>query len=522
MADYDAIVVGSGHNGLVAAALLARAGWRVAVLERAAEVGGAVRTAEVTLPGFRHDLFASNVTLFAASPAYRELKTGLTEAGLRFLTNTRPYASAYAGGRAARVYTEDALTEREMARFSAADLAGWQRVLGLYKRTAANFLPLHFTAMPSAEAARHMARLWGGGPRDAVALTRIALQSSRGFVDGFFRSPEVKGLFTPWAFHLDYGPDVRGGATFAFIAAMSAYARGLFVAEGGAGAIPAALRRLIEQQGGTILTGAEVTRINVENRRAVAVTTGQGASLSAGRAVIANVTPRNLFGGLVAAESLPAGFLRRIGRFRYAPGTFVVHLALDRKLAWRAAEDLAEFNYVHVGGGGDDIARSYSQSLAGQIPARPMLVVSQTTQIDASRAPTGMHVARIHARAFPATIAGDAAGQIAGRDWDSVKEQVGDRLVDLLAEQAPNLKDILLARHIVSPLDLERGNPNLIGGDCNGGSHHLDQHYFFRPLLGWSRYRTPIRHLYMVGASTWPGGGVNAASGYLLAKQLLA
>jgi phytoene dehydrogenase-like protein len=151
-----------------------------------------------------------------------------------------------------------------------------------------------------------------------------------------------------------------------------------------------------------------------------------------------------------------------------------------------------------------------------------MLVVSQTTQIDPSRAPAGKHVARIHARAFPAMIAGDAAGQIAERDWDAVKDRVADRLVDLLAEHAPNLKDVLLARHVVSPLDLERGNPNLIGGDCNGGSHHLDQHYFFRPLLGWSRYRTPIRQLYMVGASTWPGGGVNAASGYLLAKQLLS
>jgi phytoene dehydrogenase-like protein len=522
MADYDAIVIGSGHNGLVCAALLARAGWRVIVLERASEIGGAVRTAEVTLPGFRHDLFASNVTLFAASPAYQELTAEFANAGLRFLTNKRPYASAYADGKAARVYTEPERTEREMAGFSAADLAGWHRVLALYKRTAANFLPLHFTALPSAAMARLVARLWTHGPRDACSLSRIVLQSSRGFVDEFFHSPEVKGLFTPWGFHMDYGPDVRGGATFALIAAMSAYVRGLFVAEGGAGEITAALRKIIERQGGAILTGMDVTRVDVEGGRAAGIATARGDTISAGRAVIANVTTRNLFGGLVRAEALPARFLRRIRRFRYAPGTFVVHLALGRKLSWRAAEDLAEFNYVHVAGGADDIAQSYAAALAGDIPARPMLVVSQTTQIDPSRAPEGKHVARIHARAFPAAIRGDAAGRISGRDWDGVKEQVADRLIDLLAEHAPNLKDALLARNVVSPLDLERGNANLIGGDCNGGSHHLDQHYFCRPLFGWSRYRTPIRKLYMIGASTWPGGGVNGASGYLLARQLLA
>jgi len=521
MADYDAIVIGSGHNGLVCALCLARAGWRVAVLEGSAEAGGGVRTAEVTLPGFKHDLFASNVTLFPASPAYQAFKAEFAAAGLRFLTNTLPYASAYADGTAARVYTDPERTEREMASHSAADLAGWRRVMTLYRRTAPDFLPLHFAALPSAAMARHLARLWAHGPRDAARLCRILVQSSRQFVDGEFHSPAVKGLFTPWAFHLDYGPDVRGGATFALIAAMSAYVRGLFVAEGGAGRITAALRALIEQYGGTVLTGMEVTQIHIEQGRAVGVTAGKGETLSAARAVIANVTPRVLFGRLVPEGELPARFHARIRRFRHAPGTFVVHLALDRKLEWRAAEDLAEFNYVHVCGGAEDIARAYGEALSGQIPARPMLVVSQTTQIDPSRAPPGRHVARIHARAFPAEIRGDAAGRIDGRDWDGVKEQVADRLIDLLAEHAPNLKSALLARHVVSPLDLERGNPNLVGGDCNGGSHHLDQHYFCRPLLGWSRYRTPIARLYMIGASTWPGGGVNAASGYLVAQQLL-
>ena len=129
--------------------------------------------------------------------------------------------------------------------------------------------------------------------------------------------------------------------------------------------------------------------------------------------------------------------------------------------------------------------------------------------------------ARPCARAVPYQILGDSLGQIAERDWDAVKERFADRLLDQLAEHAPNIRTALLARHAVSPLDLERENPNLVGGDCVSGSHHLSQNYLFRPFPGWSRYTTPIRQLYMIGASTWPGGGVNAGSGYLLAKQLL-
>lgn len=522
MTDYDAVIVGAGHNGLVSALCLAQAGWRVLVLERGAAIGGAVQTAEVTLPGFQHDLFATNVGRFAVSPVYQQFRAAFEKTGLRFLANPYPFSSAYDGGKAARVYRDPAQTEAEMAAHSSADLAGWRRAVALFQRTAPHFMPLYVQPLPSLAAAGQVGRLVKAGAGDALRLARIFWQSPRQFTDAFFRSPEIKGLFTPWAFHGDYGPDVQGGATFAFIAALSAHLRGLFVAEGGAGRVVAALRTLIEARGGTIRTQAEVVRIRVIRGRAVAVAIAGGEEIGAARAIIANVTPRHLFGGLVPAEDIPPGFLRRIRKYRFGPGTFVVHLALDRKLEWRAAEDLREFNYVHICGTADDIARSYAQSLAGQIPTRPMLIVSQTTQVDPSRAPPGRHVARVHSRAFPAEIRGDAAGRITARDWAEAKEAVADRLIDILAEHAPNVRDAVLARAVVSPAELERGNPNLVGGDCNGGSHHLDQNYLFRPVFGWTRYRTPIARLYMIGAATWPGSGVNGSSGYLLAQHLLA
>lgn len=520
MADYDAIVIGSGHNGLTSALCLAEAGWRVLVLERAAEIGGGMRSAEITLPGLKHDLFATNVGLFAASPVYRQFRDGFDDHGVRFLTSEFAFASAYPDARAARVYTDPDRMARELSRFAGRDLAGWRHAFAFFQRAAPKFLPLNFTAMPSMAMARRVGGIWCN-PADAVRLSRVLWQTSRRLADGWFDSEEVKGLFTPWAFHADFGPDVHGGAMFSFVAAMSAHERGLFITEGGTGRIPAAFQALIEMRGGTVRTNSEISRIHVRNGAAVAVETAAGEEISAARAIVAGVTPRNLFGRLVRDDDIPPGFLRRIRRFRYGIGTFVVHLALARPLQWRAADDLSEFNTVHICGTAEDIANTYRQSLAGQIPARPLLIVSQTTQIDPSRAPTGRYIARIHSRSFPERILGDAAGGIEGRDWDAVKQAVADRLVDLLAEHAPNVRDAMLARHVVSPLDLERENPNLIGGDCNSGSHHLDQNYFMRPILGWSRYDTPIDRLHMVGSFTWPGGGIHGAAGYLLAQQLI-
>jgi phytoene dehydrogenase-like protein len=270
-----------------------------------------------------------------------------------------------------------------------------------------------------------------------------------------------------------------------------------------------------------VFTCTKAAEIEISDGCAIGVKIERGDVVTAGRAVIANVAPKQLFGRLVSSDLLPSSFFRRISRFRHAVGTFVVHLALSGRLEWKAADDLSEFGYVHLCGTTDEIGKAYGEALAGRIPSHPMLIVSQTSQLDPTRAPPGRHVARIHARAFPAEIRGDAAGVIQGRDWDSVKEAVADRLVETLADHAPNIRSVLLERYVVSPLDLERGNPNLINGDCNGGSHHLSQHYFFRPTFGWTRYTTPIQRLYMIGASQWPGSGVNAASGYLLAKKLL-
>lgn len=521
MADYDAVIVGAGHNGLVSALYLARAGWRVLLLERASEIGGGLRSANVTLPGFCHDLYATNVGLFAASPVYHDLKAEFDAAGVRLLWSERSFASIH-GGRAVRVYTDAERTLHDIAAIKLGDVEGWRRLVAFYRRVAPLFLPLFYTELPSRGMQQQLVRILMSGPGDALRLAKLLKQSSHDFSAAYFGSMEMRGLIESWGYHLDFGPTVTGGATFAFVAAMSAHLNGMPIVEGGAGRIATTICNMIEKAGGRVVTNAEVTKILTKRGCAIGVRTLSGDEITATRAVVANVTVRNLFGSLLSRDDLSSRFFQRTEKYRYGPGTFIIHLALERAPDWTAAEDLWKFNYVHLNGSEAEIEETYRSSRHGLLPARPLLVVSQTTTIDPSRAPPGKHVVRVHVRTVPANIEGDAAGTISARNWGEAKEPFAKRILDLVEEKAPNLRKYILGQYIETPEDIERENPNFVGGDCVSGSHHVGQNFFFRPFFGWSTYRTPIERLYMIGASTWPGGGVNAGSGYLLAQKLLA
>ena len=232
---------------------------------------------------------------------------------------------------------------------------------------------------------------------------------------------------------------------------MSAHLCGIRIVQGGASQLSKAFQTLIEAHGGIVRTKACVKAIEIAHNRAVGVTLANGEMVPASRAVIANVSPKHLFGSLVQPEQLPSSFFRKMERFRHAPGTFIVHMALREELEWRAGEDLSKFNYVHLNSTPSEIDKAYSEALAGYLPARPMLIVSQTTPVDPSRAPVGRYVVRIHARAFPMAILGDAGGSISGQDWNGVTDPVADRIIDMLAEHAPNARSALLGRHIMSP-----------------------------------------------------------------------
>lgn len=518
---YDVVVIGAGHNGLVAAAYLARAGMSTLVLERNERVGGAVASGEITRPGFVHDLFATNQNLFLGSPAFAELGDDLARHGLRFATTDRPYSNVFPDGRSLRVHQDADRTRALLELHDAADAAGWDRLLALYDRFAPVLFELYGTRMPSREVLRQLARARRSlGAEGLDELAQLVASSTRALGDDFFATPEAKALVASWGMHLDFGPDVAMGALFPFLELFTDMRNGMSVVEGGAGRLPEALAGIVREAGGEVRTSSPVRRVTVDDGRATAIDLVSGERVEASRAVVANLTPGVLFAGMVPPESLPDGFRRRVARYAYGPGTMMIHAALSDPLAWAAGEDLHEFGYVHVAPYVDDMARTYAEALAGLMPSSPTLVVGQTTAVDPSRAPAGGHVLWVQVRMVPSRIDGDAAGSIEARRWEDAKQPVAERVLDKLERYAPGTRDRLLDWTVLGPDDLERHNPNLVGGDSVGGSHHLSQNLLFRPVPGWSSYRTPVDRLWMVGAGTWPGAGVNAISGRLAAQMI--
>lgn len=519
MADPDAIIIGSGHNALCAALYLVEAGWRVLILEQSSEIGGGLRTAALTGAGYRHDLYATNVGAFLASPVQRDFGEALAQTGLTFLRHDRPFASAFADGRSLPVFSDPARTAGEISAFSSRDSERWHRTAELFGRIGPHILSLPRSAMPSMKAAGHLLPLLAR-PSDAVRAARLAIMTCGGWTREMFETPEVRALLTPWAFHTDLGPDDPGGAAFAFIAAFSAAQHGMVVPQGGAGALSDALANVLRARGAQIMVGTKIARIDIRDGVATAVRTASGERFVARRAVVAGIAPSALIDEMLPSDTLPTS-AARLRNFVNGPATFVLHLALRDALQWRAREDLSQFFYVHLNGEPELISATLRQAKQGLIPDRPMIIVGQPTVVDPTRAPAGHHVARLHVRCVPRIILGDVSGTIVERDWAAAAGSFTQRLLSLLSEHVSNLDNVLHDHAWMSPEDIERDNPNMSAGDCSGGSHHLRQHYFLRPALGWSRHRTPIRNLYLTGAATWPGAGIHGHSGYLAAQEIL-
>jgi phytoene dehydrogenase-like protein len=309
---------------------------------------------------------------------------------------------------------------------------------------------------------------------------------------------------------------------FPFLETFADQAGGMAVVEGGASRMIDALVGLLREHGGELRTGAEVTRIDVSGGRARGVELAGGERLEAERAVVACVTPTALFGRLVDGRHLPERTLDEARRFRYGPGTMMLHLALDGPVPWAAGGDLHEFAYVHVAPYVEELAATYTEAMNGLLPAEPLPVVGQTSAVDPTRAPAGQHVLWVQVRALPAAIRGDAAGTIGARTWEEAAGPMADRVMAKLERYAPGLGGRVLERAVLTPADLERHDPNLVGGDSLAGSMHLRQNFLLRPFPGSAGHRTPVDGLYLCGASTWPGAGVNALSGDHAASRVLA
>jgi phytoene dehydrogenase-like protein len=518
----DAIVIGSGHNGLVAAAYLARAGWGVEVLERNPEPGGAVATEELTEPGFRHDTFSSWHPLFHTSAAWAELGDELRARGLEYV-NAEDVVTASATPHGAVVAHRD--PERTLEGAPAADRDAYLEDVGSLGAQMDVIGELLGTRLASPHAARLAATLARRlGVRDGLAFGARLASSARAWLEGRFAGREVSDLLAPWVLHTGLTPDDAGGG-FQLIALTGALHQiGMPVVRGGSDNFVKAFVRLIEDHGGAVRTEAEVERIVVRGGRAAGVVVGDDEIL-AERAVIANTTPTQLYGRLLPTSAVPPRVVAEAARFRYADraGT-QIHLALSEPPRWRGDERLARAPIVHLTGGLNAVSMACAQARVGLLPAEPTIVCGQPTALDPTRAPEGAAIIWIQLQEVPYRPVGDAAAEIEVTDdgWtDELERAYADRIVFHLAGHIENLPEAVIGRAILSPITLERRNPNFVRGDIYAGAAQLDQSYLWRPLPSYGSHATPLEGLYQCGASTYPGPGLNAASGRIVAMELL-
>jgi phytoene dehydrogenase-like protein len=511
---YDAILIGAGHNTLACALHLASKGWRVGLVEQAPTPGGAVKTGEYTVPGFRHDWAAMNLSLFAGSAFFKAYGAELTAKGLEFVPAAHPFASVFPDGSWLGVSADRALTTARIAALSPEDAATWNRLLDAFPGEAAHLFGLLGAPMKMrALAGIGVKALRAKGVQGTLEMGRFLLASPREWLTETFRDPKLQAMLAAWGMHLDFAPDIAGGALFPYLEAMANQSFGMVIGKGGADTIIMALVAAIEARGGTVACNAPVARILHSDGRATGVELADGRRITARRAVIAGVAPGAL--NRMTGQDDPA-----FARFAHAPGTMMIHLALSGLPDWRAGPELQQFAYVHIAPSMDQMARTYAQAQEGLLPDEPVIVVGQPTAVDPTRAPEGQHILWLQVRMAPGTIRGDAGGTIAATGWAEAAEPFAERALAILDSHAPGTRAKVLGRRIVSPLDLQADNPNLVGGDQLCGSHHLSQHFLFRPGPGRADGSTHLRNLHLTGAAVWPGAGTGAGAGYLLARKL--
>lgn len=488
---HDAIVIGAGPNGLTAAATLARRGWKVLVLEAQSRPGGAVYSLELTLPGYLHDVGAAFFPFADAGPAFRELD--LVGAGLEW--RNAPWESCHPApdGSCASIARDE---DRTAASFGP-DGDAWRRLAAWGRRMGARLPAALLAPLPGFGPA------WRLGLRNAIRLGLAGIQSTGGFARRHFQTEAAQRVIPALGLHVDFGPEDWGGTGLGLVLALGAASPGFRIPVGGARAITQALLHRLQEFGGTVEVNRRAAAIIVRDKQAVAVKTSAGDEVPFRHAVVADVGAPALYLKLLPRENVSAWVRWRMRRFRYAWGTFKMDWALAGPVPW-SREEARAAAVVHTGDSVADLCTFTNQVRAGSLPENPYLVIGQQSLVDPSRAPPGGQTLWAYSR-VPSYPEGG---------WGRHRDAFADRIEERIERLAPGFRSLIRARAIHAPDDLERMDENLVGGDLGGGSAHLRQQLFFRPMFPYFRYRTPVRGVYLASASAHPGAGVHGACGY--------
>ena len=495
-----ALVVGSGPNGLAAAITLAEAGRDVTVLEAAGRAGGAVATEELTLPGFLHDTFSAVYPATAASPVFARMP--LERHGLHWVHPRRCYAHPLPGGHAAALSRDVGETAATLDALHPGDGEAWRRFATPYLEHWGAWRDTMLAGFPPIRgAARLLASHGIGGSLD---FAKLLLTPASSLAAQLFSHDGSRAWLYGSAMHGDVPPQGAGSAIAAAHLNLMGHTVGWPSPEGGAGRLAAALVGHLESLGGRVRTGAGVTRVGVERGRAVGVEL-EGGERVPGRLVVADVTPAGLLA--LAGDALGSRYASALRAWRPGPATLKLDWALDGPIPW-AAPEAREAGTVHVGGTETEVLDALSPTGSG-LHERPFMLLGQQSLADPTRAPAGKHTAWAYTHG-PREA-----------DWAGETERHVERMEAQVERFAPGFRELILARHVLGPAELERRNRNLEHGDVGAGSYELDQ-VVFRPVPSLNPYRTPVRGLYIGSASTFPGGAVHGVSGHTAARYALA
>lgn len=514
----DAVVVGAGPNGLVAANILADRGWDVVVCEEQPEPGGAVRSGEVTAPGYVHDLYSAFYPLTAASRYIAPLE--LESHGLRWRRSRGVVAHPHPDGRCAFLSLDLEETCASLDSFAPGDGDAWRELFGLWRRAGPHLLGALLTPLPPLRPAAGM--LAALGPRGLADFARLSLLPARRMSEEVFAGEGGGWLIAGNGLHADLTPDQSGGGLFGLVLCGIGQQHGYPVAEGGSGAITEALVRRLRSRGGEVHCGTPIERIEVVAGRARAALAADGRRFEARRAILADCGAPALYLKMLPEDGMPERVRNALRHFQYDNSTFKVNWALREPIPW-SAPDARRAGTVHVAEGMDGLSRATNPLLRGLIPDRPFLVLGQYSMMDASRFPEGGEAAWAYTHVpQPGRLSGDAAGEITG-DWGGEDaERFADRMELEVERLAPGFRDLIVARDLQTPLDLEANNRNLVGGAINGGTAQLHQQAIFRPVPGLGRPSTHVDGLYLASSSAHPGGGLHGGPGGNAARVALS
>jgi phytoene dehydrogenase-like protein len=512
----DAVVVGAGPNGLVAANVLSDAGWSVVVVEAADEPGGAVRSAEVTAPGFRNDLFSAFYPLAAASPTMTALDLGRW--GLGWAHAPLVVAHPLGDGQVVTLSRDVDVTAESVDAFAPGDGDAWRRLVEQFARMRDDLVAALFRPFPPLSPGLRLLRVLGTA--EALRFARFATMPLRRWSDETFNGVGASSLLAGNALHTDLGPDSSGAAVFAWLLCMLGQTDGFPVPVGGAQSLTDALVARLGARGGKVVCGQAVREVIVRAGRAVAVRTFDGTEYAAARAVLAAVDAPQVFGSMVAPEHLPERMLDDLRRFQWDNGTLKVDWALSTPVPW-ADDRSALAGTVHLGGDVDALTRYTGQLAVGAVPDVPYIVFGQMTTSDPTRSPAGTEAAWGYTH-VPQTVRSDAGPDSVTGKWDAREVQViVDRVEAQVERFAPGFRDRIVGRYVNGPLGLEQADRSLFRGALNGGSAAIHQQLVWRPVPGLGRAETPIDRLYLASASAHPGGGVHGGPGGIAARTAL-